>query len=125
MVTPRENPIFLTTLFLYGFRVISLGFFLVFRRETPFSYGRVIFLGFQKENIRYLGYSSGKHAFFRFSKGKHPLPWLFLGKIRFSRHFRILDGFRVVLLVVVDVLVAAGVVVVDIIIVVVVDVVVL
>ena len=79
------------TLFSYGFSVISLGFAWFFLGKTLFSYGfRVISLGFQKENIRYRGYSSGKSdfpdifAFFRFSQGEHTLPWLFLGKIRFS-----------------------------------------
>ena len=56
---PRENTIS------YGFRVISFGFFLVFRRENT------IFL-------RLLCH------FLRFSEGKHTLAWLFLGKIRFS-----------------------------------------
>ena len=85
LVFPRK------TLFSYGFSGISLGVAWFFLWKTLFSYGfRVISLGFQKENIRYLGYSSGKSdfpdslAFFRFSQGKHTLPWLFLGKIRFS-----------------------------------------
>ena len=80
---PRENAIFLTTLFSYkisiislsfawifigetlfsyGFRVISLGFVWFFRRENTIFF-RAISLGFQKENIRYLGYSSGKSDF--------------------------------------------------------------
>ena len=82
---PRENPIFLTTLFsygfsvislsfawfslgktlvLYGFRVISLGFLWFFVGKTLFSYGfRVISLGFQKENICCLNYFSRKPRF--------------------------------------------------------------
>ena len=83
LVFPRENTFFLRipchflrlfwffvgktllkTLFSYGFRVISLGFFWFFGGKTLFSYGlRVISLGFQKENIRYLGYLQKKIRF--------------------------------------------------------------
>ena len=111
LVFARENTIFL--------RVLC--HFLRFCLVLPFPEA---FFGFLLRLPCHFLRFSDIFAFFRFSQGKHTLPGLFLGKIRFSWHFRILDGFRVVLVVVVDVdvadvLVAAGVVVVVVVVVVV------
>ena len=72
LVFARENTIS------YGFSVISFGFAWFFPRENT------IFLRIPCHFLRlFVGFPYGKHLI-RFSEGKHTLPWLLLGKIRFS-----------------------------------------